>query len=392
VIEKKILNNWLKNNFHRVIEIRRWLHKNPELGFQEYKTSKFCQSIIEKAGLKIYYKDGMKTGFYCEFGNKKGPVLALRCDLDALPILEANKINYKSQNKGVSHACGHDVHMANIIGTILFFLESKIEISGKIRFIFQPAEEIAPGGAEMMINSGSIEGADHIIAAHVLPQLSSNMIGVKYGDVAARVELIEIIINGSGGHTSRPHKTENLILIQAQLLTLLEETINNYSSEKDPIVLVFGEINGGDASNIIPDQIKIKGTLRYFNLELKSQIYGLISDVIKSIEKISNAQIKWEIKYASPGLINDKFCADLIIEAAKDAIGKENVSILEKGSMGGEDFSYYLERIPGAYFRIGCSDGYCRDIHTKNFNVDEKCMETAIKVFTHTIIQYFRGK
>ena len=167
-----MIYNWLGTNFQRLVEIRRWLHRHPEVGFKEHETSQYCKKLMCDLGLDIYQNDEMKTGFYCDYGNGNGPTIAVRCDLDALPIQEINKVDYCSLNSGVSHACGHDAHLTNILGLASFMVESNINIPGKVRFLFQPAEEIAPGGAVVMIDAGAIEGVDHIIGGHILPSLS----------------------------------------------------------------------------------------------------------------------------------------------------------------------------------------------------------------------------
>ena len=384
-----MINTWLEKNFKRVIEFRRWLHKYPEIGFDEHNTSRYCQELIEDLGYKIVQNEIMKTGFYCEYGDGNTPVLAIRCDLDALPIEEVNSIDYCSLNKGVSHACGHDSHMANILGLAAYIAETKQKIPGKIRFIFQPAEEIAPGGAEVMIKAGAINGVNHIIGGHILPSLSPEKIGIRYNSMAAYVERLEIILKGPGGHTSRPSQSVDLIWAQSHLIISLEESIRHHIDQREPVVLAFGQVQGGHTCNVLPSEIFLLGTLRYLNVDLKEKIYQIIDDTIKSIEQFTEAKITWSITYTSPGLKNDDACTDLIIDAAKSSLGAENVDMMKESSMGGEDFAYYLEEIPGAYFRIGCFNGKTRDIHTNDFDIDEKCMATAIKVFAETVRRYF---
>ena len=387
-----MVKQWLDNNFERVIEIRRWLHKHPEVGFNEHNTSNYCKNIMKQYGYHITQNEGMKTGFYCDYGSGSGPVLALRCDLDALPIEEVNKVDYRSINKGVSHACGHDSHMANILGLAIYISEKNINISGTIRFLFQPAEELAPGGAVLMMKAGAIDNVNHIVGGHVLPSMKSNQIGIRYGAMAAFVEKLEINITGPGGHTSRPAESVDLIWAQSHLVLSLEESIKHRLGQNEKVVLAFGKVEGGRTCNVLPSNMVLLGTLRYLNSDLRNKLYQIIDDTIKSVELITNAKIKWEIPHSSPGLTNDKNCTELVIEAAESIIGKENVSLMKDSSMGGEDFAYYLQKIPGAYFRIGCYDGQTRDIHTNDFNIDERCMETAIMVFSELINLYFSKK
>ena len=386
-----MLNSWLDDNIQKVVEIRRWLHQHPEVGFNEHETSKYCQKLMQEMGFEIHQTKPMQTGFYCDYGNGSGPTLAVRCDLDALPIHEVNTVNYCSKNSGVSHACGHDSHMANILGLATFITDTELKIPGRLRFLFQPAEEIAPGGAVVMIEGGAIEGVDHILGGHILPSLSPQKIGIRYGSMAAAVERIDICLKGPGGHTSRPIESVDLIWAQSHLVISLEESIKHHLDQYERVVLAFGQVQGGHTCNVLPDEINLQGTLRFLNADLKDKLHQIIDDTIQSVEKLTDAKIEWDIPHSSPGLTNDSACTDIVIEAAKSALGEENVEIMKDSSMGGEDFAYYLEKIPGAYFRIGCNDGKTRDIHTNDFNLDEQCMATAIKVFAASVSQYFQS-
>ena len=279
--------------------------------------------------------------------------------------------------------------MTNLLGLAHYMSETKIELPGRLRFIFQPAEEIAPGGALTMIEGGAIEGVDHIIGGHVLPKLSPEKIGIKHGPMAAAVELIDIRLKGPGGHTSRPAESVDLIWAQSHLVISLEESIKHHLDQREPVVLAFGRVRGGHAFNVLPDEGILKGTLRYLHSELREKLHQIIDDTIQSVEQLTDARIKWAVTHTSPGLTNDSECTDLIIAAGKAVLGDENVYMMEEASMGGEDFAYYLEKIPGAYFRIGCFDGKTRDIHTQDFNIDEQCLATGIKVFAEAVNQYF---
>ena len=384
-----MLNSWLEKNFERIVKIRRWLHQHPEVGFDEHESSGYCQKLMEEMGFKIQQNKKMQTGFYCDYGNGNGPTLAVRCDLDALPIEELNTIDYCSVNKGISHACGHDSHMANILGLAAYISETKLKISGRLRFIFQPAEEIAPGGAVVMIEAGAIDGVDHIIGGHVLPSLSPKKIAIRYDAMAACVERLDICMKGPGGHTSRPAKSVDLIWAQSHLIISLEESIRHHLDQREPVVLAFGKVKGGHTCNVLPSEITLMGTLRYLNKDLKEELHQVIDATVKSVERLTDAKITWSIPYTSPGLSNDDACTKLIIKAAQSILGADNVYMMKESSMGGEDFAYYLEKIPGAYFRIGCFDGKTRDIHTNDFDIDEQCMATAIKVFSETVRRYF---
>jgi len=385
------IDSWISDNKSFIVDLRRWLHKNPELGFEEFNTSEHLIKILSGKGYKIIQNSEMSTGFYCDYKNSSN-MLALRTDMDALEIFEKNpSIDYQSINPGIMHACGHDVHMTIMASVALYFKENNISLDGGVRFIFQPAEEKAPGGALSMIKGGAIDGISDIIGCHVYPKINAGKIAVKHGPVAAIVELIDIDLEGMGGHTSRPNESVDLVWAQSQLVNLLEQSINHNIDHQEPVVLAFGKIEGGFTHNVLPDKVSLSGTLRYLNPDLKDELYSKIDDSVKSISKLTNAKIKWKSTYACPGVINDEDLTNLIVSSSKLAIGQNNVETLRTSSMGGDDFAYYLEKIPGAYFRIGSYDGNTEDIHTSDFNVDEECIFAGIKVFSSIIQNYFKS-
>ena len=384
------LDSWIALNREKVVALRRWLHRNPEIGFDEFNTAEYLSKILSEAGYEIITNDSMKTGFYCDY-NHGDNMLALRTDMDALEIQENNpKIDYQSGNPGVMHACGHDVHMT-IVAAVALYLKETSYLNGRVRFIFQPAEEQAPGGALSMIEGGALGGVSDIIGCHVFPKINAGKVAVKSGPIAATVELIDIKLKGMGGHTSRPNESVDLVWAQSQLVNSLEQSINHGIDQQEPVVLAFGKVEGGSAHNVLPSEINLSGTLRYLNPKIKDNLYKKIEESVSIVSKMTNAKISWESMYACPGVINDKNLTNLILSSANSAIGEENVDILEISSMGGEDFAYYLEKVPGAYFRVGSYDGFVEDIHTSDFNVDEECIFTGIKVFASIVDNYFKS-
>lgn len=381
---------WLNKNSQKLIEIRRWLHANPEIGFDEHNTSAYLKQLLEKYGYTINQNSAMKTGFICDYSSgKKGPILAVRCDMDGLLISEQSNKDYKSVNQGVMHACGHDVHMATVAGLAMMVKDLNLDINGSIRFIFQPAEEQAPGGAIAMIDGEAIKGVSHIIGGHVFPKMNAGKIGVKDGFMAAIVELIEISIFGPGGHTSRPAETVDLIWAMSQLILAIEQSVKRCTDQQEPVVLAFGKVSGGNTFNVLPEKIELKGTLRYLDSELKSRLHGSIDKAVLGIEQMTGARIDWSVPYTSPGVFNDKQLTQLLQKSAEESIGIDNVVVLEESSMGGEDFAYYLEHIPGSYYRIGSFDGCSKDVHTPNFDVDESCIDTTLLFLYKAIFNYF---
>jgi amidohydrolase len=279
--------------------------------------------------------------------------------------------------------------MTVAMGISLWIIENQTEISGKIRFLFQPAEEQLPGGSLDMIKGGAIDNVDNIVGYHVLPKMDAGKIGIRYGAMAATVEIIEITLTGDGGHTSRPHQTANLVLAQAHLIMELNETLSNNIDHRTPVVLAFGSIAGGDAINVIPGKINLRGTIRYLDPGIRQTIHDLIKGAIDRVEKSSGARITYSIPGRGPGIVNDDKTAELVIRSAGETLGSDNVEILKQSSMGGEDFGNYLEKVPGAYFRLGCSNGICKDVHTVNFDVNEICIPAAIEVLNQVITNYF---
>ena len=384
------IDSWIELNKQKIIDLRRWLHRNPEVGFDEFNTAKYLSKILSEAGYSIVTNDAMRTGFYCDY-NSGDNMLALRTDMDALEIQEDNpKIDYQSENPGIMHACGHDVHMS-ILTAVALYLKENNSLDGRIRFIFQPAEEQAPGGALSMIEGGALEGVSNIVGCHVYPKINAGKVAIKSGPIAATVELIDVKLKGMGGHTSRPNESVDLVWAQSQLVNSLERAINHGIDQQEPIVLAFGKVEGGMAHNVLPSEIKLSGTLRYLNPQIKDDLYKKIEESIDMVSKMTGAEISWKSTYACPGVINDKKITDLILNSAREAIGKDNVDILEVSSMGGEDFAYYLEKVPGAYFRVGSYDGVVEDIHTSDFNVDEECLFAGIKTFASITNNYFKS-
>ncbi len=383
-----MIENWLIKNQNELIQLRRYLHKNPEIGYAEKETSAYLKNYLKSIDLQIIENKDMKFGFYTELGPLTDNILAIRCDLDALPIQDTKNCEYSSKKTKTMHACGHDAHMTILIGLIKFLKEHESQLTGRLRFIFQPAEECSPGGAISMIKGGAINNVTHIIGYHLYPMLNANQIAIKEGFITATVEVVEIELKCKGGHTSRPEETVDLVLASSMLVSEINNKLDQIKTNESPIVFVFGSVHGGDTFNVIPSNIKLKGTLRYVNSAHKETIHGSIKYAISEINKITGAQIEFSIPYTSPGIYNNKFLTQLIIDSGNSILDKNNTIILEKGSLGGEDFAFYLEKIPGAYFRIGCYDGNARDLHCNFFDINEDCIFTGIKILKNIILNY----
>jgi amidohydrolase len=384
------MDDWIENNHTRLVEIRHYLHQHPELGYEEYNTSDYLKNLLRQAGYNIVQTEQMGTGFYCELGKGNKPALGIRCDLDALPIQDQKTVDYRSKIDGVMHACGHDVHMTMVTGLALLLRENPIKIPGTVRFLYQPAEEQTPSGSLQMIKSGGIDGLDHLVGFHILPKLDSNKIGIKSGPMSAAVSLLDFALSGPGGHTSRPQETINLVAVAAKLIDDVDNAIQRLNTIDTPVVMAFGQIAGGYTFNVIPSIINLRGSVRYLEVEMKKIIQQQIRKSVKKIVNETGAKIEFKIPYSIPAVINDEELTTIIEQGAVNAIGEDNVLKMDKSSMGSDDFGFYIDKLPSSLFRIGSSYGQVKDLHVSDFDVDEYCIRTAIKVLHHTITEYFK--
>jgi amidohydrolase len=354
-----------------IIAVRRHLHTHPELSFEEYNTSKFiCQMLDE---YKIPYTHGIvKTGIVAliEGKNKAKNCIALRADIDALPIQETNKVSYCSINNGIMHACGHDVHTASLLGAAKILSQLKTEFEGTIKLIFQPGEEKLPGGASLMIKEGVLDNpkVNSIIGQHVFPSLAVGKVG---------------FIIGKGGHAAMPNTYNSPLLVASKILLAL----NNFFMEKElkktpniPTVLAFGNIIGKGATNVIPDEVNIEGTFRTFDEKWRKEAHQFIKNISETIAIENNAKCEVKIENGYPFLTNDESLTQNAITKAKEFLGDENVIDLEL-RMTAEDFSYYTQQIPGCFYRLGTASingENAHNVHTSNFNIDENALKTGM--------------
>ena len=365
-----------------IIETRRDFHKHPELSFQEKRTSKIVAKKLESYGIETQKNVG-KTGVVGILESEnKGPTIALRADMDALPIQETNNLSYKSVNDGVMHACGHDAHTAILLGAAEVLSKMKKKLRGNIRFIFQPAEE-GFGGARFMIDDGAIDNVDEIYGLHVWNYQKSGTIGIKAGPVMAAADIFTIKINGKGGHGAAPQGTVDSIMVASHLIQALQTIVSRNTNPLESTVVTVGQINGGYNFNIIADEIILKGTTRAYTMKNKNLIKKRMEDIILGIEKTFNAKIILDYKDGYPPVINDKKATQTIYDAAKKIV-KNNV-IEPYLSMGGEDFSYYTKKIPGCFFFLGSAPKDCKPLstphHCSHFDIDEEAMLIGSSIF-----------
>lgn len=362
-----------------VVEYRRHIHANPELSYQEFNTVKYVEETLRSFGLTAIQKLAT-TGLVVDIKGKNPDkkTIALRADMDALPIKEANDVPYKSTNEGVMHACGHDVHTSSLLGTAKILNEVKDKFEGTVRFLFQPGEEKNPGGASYMIRDGALENPrpSGIIGQHVFPILPVGKIGFREGMYMASADEIYLKVVGKGGHGAAPDLAIDPIVIASHIIIALQQIISRNASPKQPTVLTFGNIIGKGATNIIPDEVNIAGTFRAMNEEWRKSGLEKIKKMAESIAEGMGGRCEVEISHGYPYLENNPELTRRIRQAAVDYVGKENVVDIDI-TLGAEDFAYYSQVIPAAFYRIGTRNdakGITSYVHTPTFNIDEDAL------------------
>ena len=364
---------------------RRDFHQNPELSFQEYRTAETISKYLDSFGITHKTNIG-GTGIVGEIDFGAGPTIALRADMDALPIQEIGDLEYKSKNEGVMHACGHDGHMAILLGTANVLSKNKKIKKGKIRFIFQPAEE-GGGGARYMIEDGCLEGVDEIYGLHLWNYQPLGEIGVKEGPIMAAADMFDIIVKGKGGHGATPQGTIDAIVVASHLVTALQTIVSRDTNPLENTVVTIGEISGGENFNVIADQVKLSGTTRAYTEKNRIMIKNRMKDIIDGVSKAFGTEIVLNYKDGYPPTINHQLPTKHILDAASQVVGKG--AGFPYLSMGGEDFSYYLQNIPGCFFFIGSApdekDTLSTPHHCSHFNIDERALLVGASVYISLI-------
>lgn len=377
--------------FPEMVEIRRHLHRHPELGYEEHETHKFICKQLDK--LQIPHKTLAKTGIVGLIeGGAPGKCVALRADMDALPIFEENTVLYRSQNDGVMHACGHDAHMACLLGAAMLLSENRQNFHGSVKLIFQPGEE-GIGGAKPMIDEGALEApyVDAVAGAHVMSHIPAGKALFKHGPIMASPDDFEITITGKSGHGAYPHKASDPVVCACQLVCALQTVASRLSNPLDPTVVTVGKIEGGTATNIIPDQVKLWGTARTISRENRDEIAGKMEQIIKGITQAMGCGYDFRFIYLYPPTINDGAVTDAFAAAAQKIIGKENVLWGTEPSMSGEDFAFFAQERPATFFHLGCGNeklGLVNPIHNSKFDIDETCLKVGAACFTQFALDF----
>ena len=361
------------------IAIRHHLHANPELSYQEFETSKFVQQKLTEFGIEFTVMATTGVVGIIKGTNPDARVIALRADMDALPIQEENEVAYKSIKDGVMHACGHDVHTTCLLGAAKILNETKEHWIGTVKLIFQPGEERNPGGASFMIRDGALENPkpQGIIGMHVHPGLDLGKLSFRKGRVMASADEIYITIKSKGGHAAAPHLTADTVLIASQLIVSLQQIISRNNNPTSPSVLSICSIQGGHTTNVIPSEVKLMGTFRAMDEAWRYKAHELITKQSKAIVEGMGAELDLHIDVGYPTVDNDPIFTTAAWQQADIFFGKENVLETEM-RMGAEDFGYYTQVIPGCFFRLGVRNeakGIIHNVHTPKFNIDEQAIE-----------------
>ncbi len=381
-VNEDILRNIERIN-SEVIALRHQLHEHPELSGQEKETTALLKALLEKAGLKV-------TTYANHYGliaelivDEQKPFVALRADIDALPIDEQSGASYASRTPGIMHACGHDSHTAILLGTALTMVKVRSKLKENLRFIFQPAEEITDGGSAQMIEDGALEQVKAIFGLHAYPYLNTGEIGYKYGVMLASADTFEIEVFGKSSHGARPHEGVDAILVTSMAVNSLNHIVSRQIDPLHPAVISLGTIEGGKAANIICDYVKLCGTVRTVNHDVRHSIPKMMEVSLQGITKSMHASHTFNYSFGSPEVCNDDKMVDLLRKAAEKVIGPERTVDLADPVMGGEDFGRYLEIVPGAFFRLGTCNpdkGTSVSQHNARFDVDDDALQYGMKI------------
>jgi len=375
----------LAQQYHSdIVTCRRHLHAHPELSFKEFETGKYVAAQLSALGIE--HKHGVAGNGVVALIKGKNPrkrTVALRADLDALPILEANNVPYKSKNEGIMHACGHDVHTASLLGTARILHALRTEFEGTVKCIFQPGEELLPGGASLMIKAGVLENPRpaSIFGQHVHPPLRAGMIGIKPGVFMASADEIYVTVKGRGGHGAMPQDCIDPIVITAQMIVALQQVVSRYADPAVPTVLTFGKINStGGATNIIPNEVKFIGTFRTMHEKWRAEAHKRMKKIAEGIAKGYGAACEFQIIKGYPVLFNHEELTLRSKQLAVEFLGKNNVVDLPL-RMTSEDFAFYSQAMPACFYRLGTGNperGITSSVHTETFDIDEAALETGM--------------
>ena len=370
-----------------LIQLRRHIHRHPELSGHEQQTAALVAGELRRWGWEVREAVG-RTGVVAELGPLGAPLVALRADMDALPIEERTQLAYASSRQGLMHACGHDIHTSVGLGVARLLAGVAERLTARVRLLFQPAEETAEGAAWMRAD-GAMEGVQALFGVHVFPSLEVGTVGVRSGSLTAAAGELEVEVLGEGGHGARPHQSTDAIWIAARVVSGLQEAISRRLDPLHPVVVSFGLIEGGKAFNVIADHVRLLGTVRCLDLEVHAQLPGWIEDTVHALCRGHGGEARVHYRCISPPVHNDLALTQLVADAAVALLGRSKVQWLEQPSLGAEDFAELLAETRGTMFRLGVAGpGGCSPLHSNSFDPDEGCLEVGIKVLTLSLLRW----
>ncbi len=390
-MNKEQIQQLSQNIFNEVVANRRHLHSHPELSFHEVNTSAYVAGKLDELGLK--YQRMADNGLVALIKGEKpsDQVVALRADMDALPITEANDVPYKSQNTGVMHACGHDAHTSSLLGTAKILTELKSQFAGTVKLIFQPAEEKLPGGASLMIKEGVLENPkpQAVLGQHVMPLIDAGKVGFRAGKYMASTDELYVTVKGKGGHGAQPQQNIDPIIITAHIITALQTIVSRSADPKSPTVLSFGKIIGNGATNVIPNEVYLEGTFRTMDEEWRNDAHKKIKKMAEGIAESMGGSCEFNIMRGYPFLINEEKLTANTRSHAEDYLGKENVLDLDIW-MAAEDFAYYSQVADSCFYRLGTrneSRGITSSVHTPTFDVEEDAFKISTGLMAYLALK-----
>ena len=374
-----------------LVAIRRHLHAHPELSGNEHQTAALVAGELRGLGWRVQEGVG-RTGVLAELGPGSGPTLALRVDMDALPVEERTGLPYASLHQGLMHACGHDIHTTVGLGVARILAPLADQLTVRVRLLFQPAEETAQGAAWMLAD-GAMDGVEALFGVHVFPSLEAGSIGVRSGSLTAAAGELEVEVLGEGGHGARPHQSTDAIWIAARVVSGLQEAISRRLDALHPVVVSFGKIEGGKAFNVIADHVRLLGTVRCLDLELHAKLPAWIEETVQAICAGYGGEARVRYRCISPPVHNDPELTQLVAEAATELLGRQRVHWLEQPSLGAEDFAELQRDTPATMFRLGVAGPQgCTPLHSNSFAPDERCLAVGVEVLSASLLRWIEAR
>jgi amidohydrolase len=376
-----------------VIGWRRYLHRHPELSFHEERTAQFVYDTLSAVdGLELSRPTATSVVARLR-GEHAGPVLAMRADMDALPILEKNEVDYASETPGVMHACGHDGHTSMLLGAATVLAGLRDRLHGEVRFIFQHAEELYPGGAQELVDAGVVDGVDSVIGAHLWLPMPIGKVGVRAGALMASPDVFRLVVIGAGGHAAAPHETVDSIAVAAQVVTNLQHIVARNVDPLDHVVVSVTRFIAGTADNVIPGSAELTGTVRTFDAALRARVPQLMERVVRGVTEAHGARYELTFERSYRPVVNDEGVSAFLRRVVERTVGSDAL-VEARPTMGGEDFSAYQQRTPGSFFFIGARNeerGIVHPHHHERFDIDERALETGVAIFIGAALDYLRG-